>query len=121
MIKLEKTPPGYTRKIAKQFCALPLVRGPVNPCGFLLCKKPHTVTTTILRSKIARNLLVAPVCMLRIHTGAVCRWCAREGLQRKAHRKRLGASEDWERNARFFCPRGAGKKTRPDFLKKSFL
>jgi hypothetical protein len=33
------------------------------------------------------------------------------GLQRKAHRKRMGASEDLERKARFFCPPG-GKKMR---------
>jgi hypothetical protein len=36
----------------------------------------------------------------------------RKGLQWKAHRKRIGASEDLERKARFFCP-AAGKKMRP--------
>jgi hypothetical protein len=41
------------------------------------------------------------------------RWCARKGLQRKAHRICIGKSEDWERKARFFCP-AAGKKMRPD-------
>jgi hypothetical protein len=46
------------------------------------------------------------------------RFCAaaarRKGLQRKARRKRIGASEDLERKARIFCPREAGKKRRPN-------
>jgi hypothetical protein len=35
----------------------------------------------------------------------------RKGLEWKAHRKRMGASEDLERKARFFCL-AAGKKMR---------
>ncbi|MDR1317956.1 MAG: hypothetical protein LBK13_13905, partial [Spirochaetales bacterium] len=39
----------------------------------------------------------------------------RKGLERKAHRKRMGASEDLERKARFFCPRRRVKKCAINF------
>jgi hypothetical protein len=82
------------------------------------------VLKSIMRNlprQIAHNWLVAK--SRRDFAGRVLRaggepLLRREGLQRKAHRKRIGASEDLERKARFFWARFARSKKRVHNIRK---